>query len=74
MKHLDKLVHFLIVYLIADLGIQYLDLSMGCTIAVMAIFGREIYNALEDDNKFCWWDVLFGALGLILAVVTNLTQ
>lgn len=61
-KGLDKKKHFF----------ACLILSIICPIiAIIAAIGKEIYDSKQQDNHFCWKDIVSDGIGIILGSIIH---
>lgn len=58
----DKRKHFLVCFVIS---------IVNPIIALLAAIGKEIYDAIQPNNHFCWKDILFDVAGLICGSVIH---
>lgn len=63
-KGLDKKKHFFVC----------LILSIICPIiAIIAAIGKEIYDSKQEENHFCWKDIVADGIGIILGSLINIS-
>lgn len=62
-KGQDKQKHFLVCFGIAILN---------PIIALFAAVGKEIYDCIQNNNHFCWKDILFDIIGTICGTIIHL--
>ena len=67
MKHVDKLLHFLVNYFIIT-AFSVINFWIGFFICIIASVGKEIYDAKSDSDCFSWGDILADILGILFGI------
>ena len=68
MTHIDKnsIKHFAVCFLLSLVG------AYGMSVAIGASVTREYDNSKTKGNHWCWWDIMFDALGCVAGMTTHL--
>ena len=67
-KHLDKLAHFGVNFLMALSAFWDWHFALGLCIG--ASLGKEYGDSKATGNHWCWWDLVADALGCGLGLLT----
>ena len=65
----DKALHLIGGLLIGLFGLSLIkDVAIVFILAQLPIFGKEVYDQIKYKG-FCWYDILWGEIGLILTMI-----
>lgn len=76
MKHLDKLLHFLVCYFIVTV-LAVINLHVAIYVAIIAAIGKEVYDYIKYGKNMGWktfipmtfWDFVFDMGGILCGIL-----
>lgn len=70
-KNIDKILHFLVCYVIVFTFIAFEHLFIGLAIAIVLSFCKEFYDKISY-NGWSWADLIADSIGILLGVLVGI--
>lgn len=70
-KHIDKILHLLMCYVIVFTFMSFGHPFIGLIVALVLGIGKEIYDKISS-NKWDWYDLLADLSGMVLGILFGL--